>query len=156
QTMRYWDPPRFSDVSPGSTFYTYIQWAACRGIIGGYADGTFRPGNSTTRGQVSKIVVLAAGWEIDTGGGPHFTDVPPGSAFYPYIETAYNRHIIAGYGDGTFRPGNNVTRGQLCKIMVLAQEWPVNSNGGPHFSDVAPGSTFYDYIETAFNKSIIG
>ena len=40
--------------------------------------------------------------------------------FYGYIETAYNRGIISGYADGTFRPGNNATRGQISKIVYNA------------------------------------
>ena len=65
----------------------------------------------------AKIVVLSRGWTINTGGGPHFSDVPSTNAFYPYIETAYNRNVIAGYADGTFRWGSNATRAQLSKII---------------------------------------
>jgi hypothetical protein len=35
---------QFSDVPEGSTFYAYIRCLACRGVVSGYADGTFRPG----------------------------------------------------------------------------------------------------------------
>ena len=105
-------------------FYEYIRCLACRGIISGYNDGTFRPGNNTTRGQLSKIVVLAEQWPINTDGGPHFTDVPPGSTFYNYVETAFNHQIIGGYPDSTFRPGNSATRGQICKIVYLAITGP--------------------------------
>ena len=40
--------------------------------------------------------------------------------FYDYIETAYHHGIISGYADGTFRPGNSATRGQICKIVYDA------------------------------------
>ena len=30
--------------------------------------------------------------------------------------------VISGYSDGTFRPNNEVTRGQLAKIIVRAEE----------------------------------
>jgi len=46
----------FSDVPPGSTFYPYIHCLACLGIINGYSDGSFKPNNNITRGQLSKIV----------------------------------------------------------------------------------------------------
>jgi hypothetical protein len=36
-----------------------VEAAVCHGIINGYADGTFRPSNNATRGQISKIVYLA-------------------------------------------------------------------------------------------------
>ena len=49
-----------------------------------------------------------------------FTDVPSTQAFYTFIETCYNHGIISGYADGTFQPGNNATRGQICKIVYSA------------------------------------
>ena len=66
----------------------------------------------------------AQGWTIDTSGGPHFTDVPASQTFYTYIETAYHHAIISGYADGTFRPGNNATRGQIAKIVYNAINAP--------------------------------
>jgi len=102
-----------------------------------------------------KIVVLAEGWSIDTSGGPHFSDVPQSNPFYGYIETAYHHEVISGYADGTFRWGNDVTRAQLSKIVVVAQQWPIDTTGGPHFSDVPQTDPFYGYIETAYNRSII-
>ena len=145
----------FSDVAPTDYFYTAVNRLASRGIISGYADGTFRPYNNTTRGQLSKIVVLAQGWPIDTTGGPHFTDVPTTHPFYGFVETAYSHGIISGYSDGTFRAGNDVTRGQLSKIVVAARGWAMDTTGGPHFSDVPTTNAFYAYVETAYNHGII-
>src|SRR4051812_10296023 len=123
--------------------------------ISGYSDNTFRPYTDTTRGQLTKIVVLAEGFPIDTTGGPHFTDVPTNNPFYPFVETLYNRGLISGYGDGTFRWGNNITRAQLTKIVVLAEGWPIDITGGPHFTDVGANNPFYPFIETAYNHAII-
>jgi hypothetical protein len=145
----------FSDVHSTDYFYEAVTYLACHGAISGYSDGTFRPYSNTTRGQLSKIVVLAVGWTIDTTGGPHFTDVPTTNPFYDYIETAYNHGVISGYSDGTFRWGNNVTRGQLSKIVVEAMQWTIDTTGGPHFTDVPTTETFYNWIETAFNRGII-
>jgi hypothetical protein len=145
----------FVDVTPNDYFYTSVSWLAGHGVISGYSDGTFRPYNSTTRGQLSKIVVLGEGWAIDTAGGPHFSDVPMSNPFYGYIETAYNHAVISGYADNTFRPGSNVTRGQLSKIVVTARGWAIDATGGPHFSDVPATNSFYGVIETAFNRGVI-
>src|SRR5207244_6108445 len=103
----------FSDVNPSDYFYEAVRYLYCAGAISGYDDNTFRPYNNATRAQLTKIIVLAEGWPIDTTGGPHFSDVDESNIFYDYIETAYNRGIITGYSDGTFRPDNNVTRAQL-------------------------------------------
>src|SRR5262249_44493791 len=72
----------FTDVPPTQPFYPYIQWLACRGIIGGYADGTFRPGATVTRGQLLKMVVNAAGWPLVTPPTPSFADVDASNPFY--------------------------------------------------------------------------
>src|SRR5207253_847700 len=101
----------------------------CVGAISGYADTTFRPYSNTTRGQLCKIVVLAEGMPIDTAGGPHFSDVLVSNPFYSFIETAYNARIISGYSDSTFRWSSNVTRGQLCKIVVNARGWSIDTGG---------------------------
>lgn len=148
-------PVTFTDVQVSDYFYEAVRYLSCAGVVSGYTDNTFRPYANTTRGQLSKIVVLAEGFPISTSGGPHFTDVPTSNTFYPYIETAYNRGIISGYSDRTFRWGNNVTRGQLCKIVVQAESWPIDTTGGPHFSDVPVSDTFYPYIETALNRRVV-
>jgi hypothetical protein len=145
----------FSDVHSSDYFRQAVEYLYCRGAVSGYGDGSFRPFSNTTRGQLSKMVVLARGWSTDTSGGPHFSDVPTFSAFYTYIETAYHRGAISGYSDGTFRWGSSVTRGQLSKIVVKAAGWSTNTSGGPHFSDVPTSSAFYSYVETAYNHGVI-
>ncbi len=86
----------FSDVPPGSTFYPYVQCLACRGIISGYSDGTFRPGNEITRGQIAKMVSNSAGFSEDAG--PQiYEDVPIGSPFYDWV----NRLSIEGTWEDT-------------------------------------------------------
>src|SRR4051794_37787444 len=144
----------FTDVSSTDYFYEPVRYLYCRGVISGYGDNTFRPYNNTTRGQLSKIVVLAVGWDtINTPPIPTFRDVLTTNAFYAYVETAYNHNIISGYSCGTscleYRPGNNVTRGQLCKIVVLAMNWTPYAPPAPTFRDVPTTDPFYQYIETA-------
>src|SRR5438132_9598146 len=113
----------------------------------------------TTSGQLAKIVVLAVGFTIYTPPTPTFRDVPTTYPFYQYIETAYRQGVISGYGCGTgcleYRPGNNITRAQLCKIVVLAENWVVNPPAVPTFRDVPNTHPFYGYIETAYTHRII-
>jgi len=106
--------------------------------------------------------MLAFDFPEDTSGGPHFTDVPEGSTFYTHIETLFNLGVINGYGDNTFRPFNNVTRGQIVKIIVGAalkadpSNWVLEDPPDPTFSDAQPDSTFYRYIETAYSHGLVG
>jgi hypothetical protein len=140
---------------PADYFYEAVRYLYCAGAISGYADNTFRPYNNSTRGQLTKIVVLAFGIPIYTPPTPTFSDVPTTDPFYQYVETAAHEGLVAGYSDGTFRPYNNVTRGQLSKIVVEAAGWPLVNPPIPTFTDVPRGSAFYEYIETAFDQGII-
>ncbi|MFL5734557.1 MAG: S-layer homology domain-containing protein [Chloroflexia bacterium] len=152
-------PMSFTDVPPTDPFYTAICYLYCGGVISGYADNTFRPGNPATRGQLTKIVTLAEGWPLYSHPQPTFRDVPATQTFYTYIETAYQRGIISGYTCGSgcleFRPDNNVTRAQLTKIVVNAREWAIYTPPQPSFRDVGTTDPFYRYIETAYYHGII-
>jgi N-acetylneuraminic acid mutarotase len=146
---------QFIDVPPGSTFYAYIRCLACLGIINGYPDGTFKPNNQVTRGQLSKIVSNSAGFS-DNQTTQMFQDVPMGSTFFQYIGRLASRGYINGYACGDpgepcrpgnlpyFRPGNNTTRGQISKIVSNAAGFN-DPPSGQQFQDVAAGSTFYTY-----------
>ncbi len=154
----------FNDVPPTNPFYSYIQCLACRGIISGYADGTFRPGNNVTRGQTAKIVANAAGLS-GTPSGQTFTDVPPNNPFYTYIELMYAAGYINGYntpaacptGVPCFHPYSDVTRGQLAKIDANAARY--NEQIPPSqqtFSDVPPSSQpFWLWIERVALHGVI-
>src|SRR5690349_5691154 len=52
-------PFNFLDVRSTDYFYDGVRYLFCMGAISGYLDDTFRPGNTTTRAQLSKIVVIA-------------------------------------------------------------------------------------------------
>src|SRR5207253_201834 len=146
----------FTDVHPTDYFYNPVLYLACHGVVSGYADGTFRPYNQTTRSQMVKIVVLGFALPITTpaGGAYTFADVPPTFPFFAVIETAAGRGIVNGYACGGpgepcdsqhrpyFRPYNNVTRGQLSKIDVLAATWILQNPATGSFADVLPGSAF--------------
>ena len=45
-----------------------IGAAVAEGMIGGYTDGSFRPANNITRGEVAKMLVSVIGTPIDTEG----------------------------------------------------------------------------------------
>ena len=94
-------PIQFTDVPQGSTYYDYVRCLACRGIISGYADGTFRPNNLVTRGQVCKIATLAAQVVLPIPSYQQtFEDVPSDSTFWLYVERAYEHGIVTGYPCG--------------------------------------------------------
>lgn len=159
----------FSDVPPDHTFYASIHCLACRGVLGGYSDGTFRPGNNVTRGQLAKIVSNAAGF-AEPHGEQTFEDVAPGSTFHEFVERLSSRGMIGGYPCGNvpsepcvspnnlayYRPNANVTRGQAAKIVAGAALLPAPPSGQQTFEDVPEGSTFWQWIEALADTGAVG
>jgi hypothetical protein len=46
----------FSDVPSSDVFWVYIERLVAHGVVGGYADGTYRAANPVTRGQIAKFL----------------------------------------------------------------------------------------------------
>jgi hypothetical protein len=156
------------DVPTTFWAYEFIEGLANRGAISGYGDGSFRPGNSTTRAQLTKITMLGFGYPLVNDSEETFADVPQGSPFHTYVETAARRSIIGGYPCGRpgepcdaqnrpyFRPNSSITRGQITKIVVLSAGWAELNNRPQTFEDVPPGSPFFGFVESAAAHQIIG
>lgn len=77
----------------------------------------FNPDSSLTRAQAAAMIgrTQAKGYaEAELT----FTDngkIPAYAA--PYIRTMTAQGVISGYSDGSFKPNNNITRGQMAKIL---------------------------------------
>ncbi len=112
--------PGFSDVHPTHPFYTAIAWAKDAEIINGYADGTFR--STTPMSRQAFVVILWRAAESPTGPfpDPGFSDVAPTHPFYTAIAWAKDAGIVDGYGDGTFRSTEPVSRQALAAILHAA------------------------------------
>jgi hypothetical protein len=111
---------------------------------------------------------LGMNWTLLNPPSATFSDVPVGSTFYQYVETAYSHGVISGYACGGtgepcdpqsrpyFRQNTNITRAQIAKIIVASRGWTLLNPSQATFADIPSGSTFYQYIETAVAKGIIG
>lgn len=51
----------FTDVPAGHSFASQITWARDNGVMGGYADGSFRPANPTNRQQLWMVLARLSG-----------------------------------------------------------------------------------------------
>ena len=58
-----------------------------------------------------------------SAGKAAFSDVKPGDWYYKYVTELAAAGYVSGYGDGTFRPGNNVTIGEALALILTASRW---------------------------------
>jgi len=119
----------FPDVEEENAFYDYIMTLKNQEIISGYSDGTFRSDELLTRGAATKFIVLAMnkGFSKDTTYQQStFWDVTPNQTFSNYIAflNAFKSgadKVINGYSDGSFKPDEIMTRGQMAKVVDLGR-----------------------------------
>ena len=107
----------FTDVPATYWAANYIGAAVEQGLFGGYADGSFRPGNPVTRGAFVTVLWRMAGKPGSSGETP-FTDLGGVSAeFGSAIAWAYEKGYISGRSATTFAPGDKVSRQAAMKIL---------------------------------------
>jgi hypothetical protein len=149
----------FRDVQPDYKFYNEIMSLSTFDIASGYEDGTFRPEETMSRGLAVKMLVQAFDIPLvltdTTSVQQHFTDVPPTSPYFAYVEAAYKAGLVNSYKDGTFKPEQAITRGALVKLVVQATGWELVKPQKQSFLDVSADSPFYPYIETAAARGIL-
>jgi hypothetical protein len=85
----------FPDVSEETWYYNFITSAEELGIIDGYGDGLFRPGNNTTRAEALKILLNAAGLSKQNSSS-RFIDVSNSDWFAGFIIAAEKQGIVNG------------------------------------------------------------
>lgn len=120
----------FSDVKTDSPNYDAITYVQQNNIVSGYADGSFKPLNHINRAEFTKIIVSAtlnydptkdpSGYDIYSLSGVGFPDIKSGEWYIPYLRKAVQQGLIAGYPDGTFKPGNDISFVEAAKIIVKA------------------------------------
>ncbi len=113
----------FSDVASDHHYYDAIHNLSAEGILNGFEDGSFKPGDPVTRAQFTKIICYALSVGNLTYSDAEksiFTDVAPDHWAADNIVTAYKQKIINGMGDGTFAPEAGVNYEQAVKMVVCA------------------------------------
>ena len=107
----------FSDVSPTSPFYRFIETLLHTGVTGGCGPDAYCPSSTTTREQMAVFVLAAkegAGYAPAQCVPPNlFSDVPETSPFCRFIEELANRGVVTGCGGGAYCPTASVTREQM-------------------------------------------
>ena len=147
----------FADVVLIDWFNNAISTLANDGLLMGYPDGYFRPNQSITRAEFATIVIRVMGYSHVEKPGSSFNDIS-GHWAQNHIHTAHYLGWVQGYGDGTFRPDQAITRAEVAALVNRSLNrlpehpgdllpnmvtWPDNMN---------ENAWYYLYIQEATNS----
>lgn len=107
---------------------SYIAALAQRGIIGGFADGTFRPNDPVTRAQFAAILSRAFANRSVVRPSNTFVDVPQNFWAFRAINDVQMRGFMSGFKNNVFRPSENIPRVQV--LVALVNGWQIQG-GNP-------------------------
>lgn len=155
-------PSSFKDVSVGTPLSAAVEYLKAQGIIGGYEDGTFRPGNKVKRAEALKIIVAAvAADKVQPNGDQLYTDVPVNAWFAPYVTVAQrDLGIIDGPPKSTtFRPDANISKVEFLKLLFGAYKVDVAGSYSeiklPLATDVLDNAAwYYPHMRYALSSSV--
>ena len=146
----------FDDVPANAWYAKAVNTLASLGVVSGVGNGDFEPERSITRAEFTSIAMKFA--EGKTGGTNIFSDVKSTDWFYRAVVNSTQYGWIHGYGDGTFRPNNPITRVEVTAIVnnMLGREADVDFvtehyDELNHFSDLAVSHWGYYHIVEATN-----
>lgn len=133
-------PFLFTDVGPSHPFVEQITWMANSGITGGYADGGFRPEAPVTRGSMAAFLYRLAGQPSGPEPactGAEFSDVPLSYVFCGEVAWLAASGVTTGFADGTFQPGQVVTRGSMAAFLHRLAGSPAAGSPGRNRADTS-------------------
>jgi len=118
----------FKDVSASSWYSQYVSRAAAAGVVTGFENGTFGPDANVSRQDAALMIYRAINI---------ISPLPEGYKFYadeldisdyasPAIRCLSDLGIITGTGDNTFKPLNNITRGEMAALVCRAMDYVVS------------------------------
>ena len=144
----------FTDVYDDNYYYSAVKYCYKNGIIAGTSDATFSPNSN-----FSRVMLVTILWRME--GCPKvyesskFTDVPESAYYYNAVQWAASKKIVSGYGEGKFKPNNNITREQLA---VMLRNYAIykkkNTNSSYSLDNFADSKNLSDFAKSAMQWAV--
>jgi len=146
----------FTDVDTAHDNAVAIAYFKQNGIVAGYDDGSFKPGNLVSRAEFMKI--LAESVDADLTAGVYekcFKDINR-EWYAVYACYGAQNKWVNGFEDGTFKPLETVTKAAALKssFIALGITLPTSVTVKP-FTDVALDIWYAPVAEYAKNAGIV-
>ncbi len=137
----------FYDVPEGAWYHDYVNELSDKGVINGRGGGYFAPAENVLHAEALKLVLTAAGKEIEDPAEAVWI-TGEGVPWYEPVVAAADRYGIAE--SGTYEPLEPATREEVCAYIVRGMEWQKASHPEDVFID-----TGSDNAEILYWKGIV-
>ncbi|WP_050615945.1 family 10 glycosylhydrolase [Bacillus testis] len=123
----------FKDISSLHRAYKEIAYLTKGNIIYGDEKGYFNPSQQVTRADAAAMI----GRTLNLDGAKRktsFKDVGANMVASGYIQSAVENHILSGYSNGTFKPYDKITRGEMALMISRAfgYDYGNSASGAAH------------------------
>ncbi|MFV0518819.1 MAG: S-layer homology domain-containing protein, partial [Lachnospirales bacterium] len=142
----------FSDIDIEGWYSNALAFCVERKIINGYTDGTFRPDDEITRGELATILAKLVVLDVDIQES-NFIDLGDHWA-KDSINVLYTLGIVKGYEDGSCRPDGEVTRAELVTLVNRLINRPKGYLGEKTFKDLDKSHWAFEELMNASNGGI--
>lgn len=120
----------FTDVPSSKWYADDIDIAYNAGYFKGTSSNRASPESNVTREQAAVFLARNLMLQETVGETLGFTDSRTLSEWSRgLIGAAVQEGVLNGYSDGSFKPANNITRGEVAAMLVRAIGTPVNKEG---------------------------
>ena len=153
----------------------YVSTVVNAKLMSVYSDGSFRPSELMTREKLARFIDATLiyrdssleGYDVSKDYSSNLTDVPESNFYFPYVASMYDKGIIKGFDDKTFKGANTVTRWEALAMIVRAYSMlngedvtdfksnPDEIETTHRFSDVTSSNGFYNVIYFAAGRNWI-
>lgn len=114
-----------------------------RDYLHGYNDGSFKPDQDMTRGEVAQMFYNLL-LEKNVSYRSAFTDVTENMWYADAVNTLTSLGVIEGVGNGLYAPDRAVTRAEF--VVIAMRFARLDTSGENIFSDVGTDDWFYEQV----------
>ena len=143
-----------TDVEEDAWYHAAVDYVVKQGIMEGMSATTFSPNTEVTRAQAVQILYNLEGQPdiSDENLGYPYEDVNAEEWYGNAVYWARITGVATGYGDGTFQPGDSITRQEFAQMLYnYAKYKGYDLTAGGDLSQFPDSNTVADWAEAAMS-----
>jgi len=112
----------FNDIADGLWYTNAVKWASANGIVSGYGNGKYGPGDDITREQMAVILanyIKFMGYTLPSDAATEFKDEADIASWaLEAVKLLQAAGIVSGKGEGVYDPKGKATRAEIATIFT--------------------------------------